>query len=272
MKLAVCNELFGSMKFPRVCQILSENGFTGVEIAPFTLADDPGRISAAVLTETRAAMREFGITFAGFHWLLARPEGLHFTSADPAVRKKAQELLKGLLRASGELGGGNLVFGSPKQREVSGISLDEGKKYFIEGLSQVADIALDSGSVICVEALAKSDTNLLNTLQEVESLVHSMGHPAIQGMFDFHNCGDEVLAWPELIRKYRGMIKHFHLNREDGSHPAPDQAAAYQPAWDALKDIGFTGWVSLEIFTVPDEPEKVMRETAGFWDCMQDGV
>ncbi|MEO8411887.1 MAG: sugar phosphate isomerase/epimerase family protein, partial [Propionivibrio sp.] len=219
----------------------------------------------------RATMQEHGLAFAGFHWLLAKPAGLHFTAADPAQRKKAQELLKGLLWASGELGGGNLVFGSPEQRRVTGISLEEGKKHFIDGLMQVADIARDTDSVICVEALAKHDTNLLNTLQEVEDLVKAIGHPAIQGMFDFHNCADEVLAWPELITSYQDIIKHVHLNREDGSHPTPDQAAAYKPAWNALKDIGYKGWVSLEIFSIPERPEEVMRETAGFWDCMQGG-
>ncbi|NQT57867.1 MAG: sugar phosphate isomerase/epimerase [Bacteroidetes bacterium] len=264
MRQAVCNELFGKMEFSKVCHILSENGFSGVEIALFTLTEDPGKISSAVLRQTREAMSSNGMEFAGFHWLFAKPAGLHFTSENPSVRSAAQEHLKRLLWAAGELGGGNLIFGSPKQREIIGLSSVEGMKYFIEGLENAADDALQANSTICLEALSHRDTNILNTLEEVSQVVQTINHPAVQGMFDFHNCADEVDPWEILINNYSTLIKHVHLNKEDGSHPGEVDADEYKNAFNTLIDLRYKGWVSLEIFSLPENPEQVIRETAGF--------
>jgi D-psicose/D-tagatose/L-ribulose 3-epimerase len=264
MKQAVCNELFGKMEFSKVCHILSENGFSGVEIAPFTLADDSGRLSSAVLRQTREALSNNGLEFAGFHWLFAKPAGLHFTSADSFVRSNAQEHLKRLLLAAGELGGGNLIFGSPKQRDIIGLSPEEGMKYFIEGVAGAADDALQANSKICLEALSHQDTNILNTLEEVSQVVRTIDHPAIQGMFDFHNCADEVAPWEILIRDYSTIIKHVHLNKEDGSHPEGINADEYRSTFNRLNSLNYPGWVSLEIFSIPENPEQVIRETSEF--------
>ncbi len=37
IKLGICNELFEGWEFGRVCRIVKEIGYDGLEIAPFTL-------------------------------------------------------------------------------------------------------------------------------------------------------------------------------------------------------------------------------------------
>ena len=119
MKAAVCNELFGARSLAEAASITAQCGFQGLELAPFTVFGD---FSAPAVRQgilaTKQALRETGLEFAGFHWLLAQPGGLHITTPDKNIRQKSWDHLRRLFDAAGELGGGNLILGSPKQRST----------------------------------------------------------------------------------------------------------------------------------------------------------
>src|SRR5436305_901657 len=112
MRYAICNETFEGWEHARVCQVVAELGYTGLEIAPFTLAP---RITDVSSTQRQAIRRDAeaaGLKILGLHWLLARTEGLHLTSADATVRARTGDYLIDLARACHDLGGDVLVFGS----------------------------------------------------------------------------------------------------------------------------------------------------------------
>ena len=50
MKFAICNETYQGWDFSKTCDHVAETGYRGIEIAPFTLKDDPRE-----LTEEEAA-------------------------------------------------------------------------------------------------------------------------------------------------------------------------------------------------------------------------
>jgi sugar phosphate isomerase/epimerase len=82
-------------------------------------------------------------------------------------------------------------------------------------------------------------------------------------MFDFHNCADEAGPHAALIDRYIGMIRHVHLNDPHGDPPQPGDMS-YLPAFARLRELRYDGWVSLEIFSVPEDPAEVLRQTAAF--------
>ena len=45
MKHAVCNWMFKELNFEQSCLKIARHGFEGVEIAPFTLYEDPQSVS-----------------------------------------------------------------------------------------------------------------------------------------------------------------------------------------------------------------------------------
>ncbi len=267
MKRAICNEMFGDMDFSASCALLAENGFHGVEIAPFTLFGNVERIDRQIVGRVRSSMREHGIEFAGLHWLFARPEGLHVTSPDASVRRQAWDHLRRLLELAGELGGGNLIFGSPKQREARDVRVGEAKRFLVEGLREIAPFAAEHRSAVLLEALSNEQTRVVNTMAETREIVEEIGAPSVSSMFDFHNCSDELLLWEDLVARYAGIIRHVHLNDWDGTEPGPERAE-YRPAFDALRGIGYDGWVSLEIFYTPEDPGQVVARTRRFMDAM----
>ena len=110
---------------------------------------------------------------------------------------------------------------------------------------------------------------MVNTLAEAERSIRAIAHPAIQGIFDFHNCADEPESWETLIENHFSVFRHVHLNDVNGSYPGT-AGSDFVPAFKKLAEKGYRGWISLEIFHVPENPEPVLVETRAFLDTMQE--
>src|SRR5947209_12453370 len=115
-RYAICNETFEGWDHARVCLFVAGLGYTGLEIAPFTLAPRVTDVGPERRRDLRRQAEDCGLTIIGLHWLLAKTEGLHLTSADEATRRRTAEYLVELARCCRDLGGDVLVFGSPAQR------------------------------------------------------------------------------------------------------------------------------------------------------------
>jgi D-psicose/D-tagatose/L-ribulose 3-epimerase len=268
MRRAICNELFGETVFSESLEIIRKTGFHGVEIAPHTLLGDFSGNVRNTVAEIRRNLNGEGLAFAGLHWLLVGPEGLHICSPDPTIRQKSWDHIRLLADIGGELGGGPLTLGSPAQRSSVGTSLKETMKFFTGGLSSVADHVDGTGCRLLVEALPSELTDVVNTLEEARDVIDGIGELGIGGMFDFHNTNDERDSWDELILSHRDYIAHVHLN--DAGGIAPDEVTAeYENAFRTLTDISYDGWLSLEIFSVPDDPVAVLKQVADFIDDLE---
>src|SRR6185295_7830923 len=115
MKFAICNETFLDWPFDRAFAFARECGYTGIEIAPFTIATYATDISTARRAEVKKQAAATGLDVVGLHWLLAKTEGFYLTSPDVAVRKKTSSYLGDLARLCADLGGNLMVLGSPLQ-------------------------------------------------------------------------------------------------------------------------------------------------------------
>lgn len=261
MKYAVCNELFGDMALRKAAATLRAAGYGGIEFAPYTVFGDfsPAMIRNGVAGIAEALAGE-GLEFVGFHWLMVGPEPLHLTTTDESLRQRSLDHLRRLLDAAGELGGGVLILGSPKQRStVAGSDRATALKRLSEGLARLGDHAVARGSRILLEALDSSQTDIVNTLAEAHALVEAIGSPGIGEMFDFHNVGDETDSWDALIRARGERIAHIHINEMDGRAPGTG-ASDYGPAFEALREKNYKGWISMEIFEKPVDPGAVVKE------------
>ena len=110
LKYGICNELFEGWDFARVCRTVKEIGYSGLEIAPFTLAPMITDLPLWRLRELRTIIEDSGLETIGLHWLLAKTEGLYLTSPDPETRRKTAHYLVSLAEATQALGGTVMVF------------------------------------------------------------------------------------------------------------------------------------------------------------------
>jgi len=263
-KYAMCNESMAELSWAEQCRIVGNAGYKGIEIAAFTLVKEGVQeISPEKRNQMVSVMKEASIECAGLHWLLAPPPtGLHFTTPDAAVRRKTIDYLDKLIDFCGDLGGPCMIFGSPKQRSTVGISLEEAKKYFAEGLAGLADHAQQRNVKILIEPLDRSVTDVVNTLAEALELAKQINHPTIQIMFDFHNTTDETESFDVLLEKYSKNIEHIHVQERDGKHLGTGTAVNdYVKAFQTLKDLKYDKWISLEIFDFSPGGRKIAEES-----------
>jgi len=148
MRYAICNETFGDWPLAKACDFAAACGYSGIEIAPFTLASLAGDVSPAVRGDLRRTIARAGLECVGLHWLLARTEGFHAAHPDRAVRDRTVEYLGDLARLCQDLGGRVLVFGSPKQRSrLPGVSPDEADDHLRDVFTRLVPVLESTDTV-----------------------------------------------------------------------------------------------------------------------------
>jgi sugar phosphate isomerase/epimerase len=259
---SICNEAFEKWQFSDACRAIRKIGYTGIEIAPFTLAEKPSDVTAAARREYARIMQSEGLAFVGLHWLMVSPPGLHVTTPDAALRNRSWQHIRDLIDLCADLGpNGVMVFGSPKQRaSTGGLSRAEATRHMAEGLASVAPQADDRGVTVLLEALPVNQCDVVQTLQEAVEIVEEIGSPAIQTMFDVHNAIDEREPHAALIEHFIAHIRHIHVNELDGSHCGAGDYD-FGPIFTALERVNYKGWVSLEAFDFSYGAERLAAES-----------
>ena len=259
---SICNEAFDKWPFADACKAIRKAGYTGIEIAPFTLAATPGEIAAAQRAEYREIIRSEGLTFAGLHWLMVSPKGLHVTGPDAGLRRRSWDHIRALIDLCADLGpDGVMVFGSPNQRATTGgLSREQATRNFIDGLAGVAPHAESRGVKVLVEALPIAQSDVVQTLAEAVAIVEEISSPAIGTMFDVHNAIDEREPHAALLERYFSFIRHVHVNELDGRHCGAG-SYDFKPVLEVLRRRAYTGWVSLEAFDFTPGAERLANES-----------
>jgi sugar phosphate isomerase/epimerase len=259
---AMCNEAFEGWPFADACKAIRKAGYTGIEIAPFTLAEKPADISAAERRECREIIRAEGLSFVGLHWLMVSPAGLHVSGPDAGLRHRSWEHIRHLIDLCADLGAnGVMVFGSPKQRSTTGgLARAEATRNFIDGLNGVAPHAADRHVSVLVEALPANQSDVVQTLEEAAGIVREIGSPYIQTMFDVHNAIDESLPHAALVERWFDYIRHVHVNELDGRHCGAGDYD-FKPVLEALRRRNYAGWVSLEAFDFTPGAERLASKS-----------
>ncbi len=263
MRIALCNEVIAPMPFPKQCEYAKKLGYDGLEIAPYTLSEEPHRLGAAQLAAARAAAEDAGISITGLHWLLLKPSGLSISTRDDTVRKRTLDVMHALIDQCAELGGRYLVHGSPHQRRVDpgdtrAAALARAQDMF----AAVAERAEKADVIYCIEPLSSDQTPLINTLEEAARMVQSINSTHVRTMLDCSAAGRmEKEPLPALVERWlpKGMIAHVQLNDRNRQGPGQGEQR-FAPLLGALRKHGYAGDLAVEPFDyVPDGPGAAAR-------------
>src|SRR5438094_7955910 len=72
MRFAICNETFQNWPFDKAFRFAADLGYTGPEIAPFTINVNAYEISPTQRSALRKQADEAGLEIIGLHWRLAK--------------------------------------------------------------------------------------------------------------------------------------------------------------------------------------------------------
>jgi sugar phosphate isomerase/epimerase len=257
-KLALCNEVLAPWGFEQQCAYAAQLGYRALEVAPFTLAEDPTTITDAQATQWAAIARDHGLAISGLHWLLVAPKGLSISHPDAAVRQRSDALIARLVELCAQLGGNYLVHGSPAQRNPQpGQSVADALARATEAWVKAGERAGRLGLHYCIEPLGRDQTSVLNTVDEALAVVNAATLPGLKTMLDTSSAGaTETEALPALIDRVwpTGQMVHVQLN--DRNRRGPGQGEdRFAPILAALKRQGYGSWLAMEPFDyVPDGP------------------
>jgi D-psicose/D-tagatose/L-ribulose 3-epimerase len=263
VRIALCNEVIAPMPFPQQCEYAAKLGYDGLEIAPYTLSDEPHRMGSAQIAAARAAAGDAGIAVTGLHWLLLKPAGLSISTKDDAVRRRTIDVMLAFIDQCAELGGRYLVHGSPHQRRVEpGETRAAAMARARDSFAAVAERARKAGVVYCIEPLAVEATPLINTLDEAAGMVGEINVSSIRTMLDCSAAGRmEKDPLNVLVDRWlpKGVIAHVQVNDRNRRGPGQGEQR-FAPLFAALTKHGYSGDVAVEPFDyVPDGPAAAAR-------------
>ena len=264
MKFAICNETYRGWSLRKACEHAAAAGYHGLEVAPFTLSSDPRELNELAAREAGELIRSCGLDVVGLHWLLVQPEGLHLTTADRGVRTRTRDFVQHLVHVCGAMGGEVMVWGSPAQRSLAeGQDYSEGFDHAVAVLREICAVAGDCGVTIAMEPLAPKLTNFLNTAQETQRLIEAVDHPACRLHLDVFAMSTEDASIPEVIRSQAGNFAHFHCNDPNLRGPGFGDVD-YAPIAQALRDVDYQGYLSVEVFDEEPGPEETATKSIAY--------
>lgn len=269
MKFAICNETFVDWPFEKAFQVARDVGYTGIEIAPFTIATDVRQIEQSRRDEIRRQAEAADLEVIGLHWLLAKTEGFYLTTPDEKVRRQTSDYLGELARLCRDLGGRVMVLGSPKQRNLlPGVSHDQAMELAADCLRGAVPRLEEFDVTIAVEPLGPGDGDFLTTADQGAQLIEMVGSPHCRLHLDVKAMASEPTPVPQIIERHASLTEHFHANDPNLRGPGFGEMD-FVPIFQALAKVDYRGWVSVEVFDYTPDPETIARESIEYMrDCL----
>ncbi len=260
MRFAICNETFRDHDFTGTCAEAARHGYTGLEVAPFTLGD-PSMLTTADAEKLGSIVRDHGLQMVGFHWLLAKTEGYHLTDPDIATQQRTFNYARHLAELCSAMGGGIMVWGSPQQRSLDP-SWDRAgaESRFVDFFQRLTPHLAAADVTIAFEFLGPSETNFINTAAETISLLEKINSPNVRLHLDVKAMSADNKPIPEIVRESLPWTAHFHANDPNLQGPGTGEVE-FPPIAAELIRGEYEGWVSVEVFDTNIPPETLAAES-----------
>ncbi|MEW6306083.1 MAG: sugar phosphate isomerase/epimerase family protein [Verrucomicrobiota bacterium] len=264
MKFGICNEIFQNWKLEDAMAFAKKAGYDGIEIAPFTIAKYVTDIPPAQRQSIRDAAARTGIEISGIHWVLVQAEGMYVTHTDPAIRQRTANYFVELVNFCADIGGKIIVVGSPKQRNLmDGVSFQQGWDWATEVFRPAVQRAEDRGITICFEPLAPSETNFINTAAQGIQFIDQFNSRGIRIILDVKAMSSEGKPLPQIIGESWPKFAYFHANDVNLKGPGFGEVD-FVPIATALKNVGYDGYVSVEVFKFEEGAETIATRSIDY--------
>ena len=261
MRLAISNIAWDVAEDESIAQLLSRYGIDAVNVAPGKYFPDPANASDGDIKRVRAWWAERGIEITGMQALLFGTSGLNvFGPKD--VQEAMLAHLAAVCRIAAGLGAVRVVFGSPKNRDRSGLTDQETLAVAVPFFQRLGEIAAANGVFICLEPNPPCyGANFMTTSAETAHVVEQVAHPAIRMQLDTGALtinGEDAAG---VLGRYARLIGHVHASEPD-LLPLGDGATDHAKAYAALAQYLPGQLVSIEMVATKDEPHIVSIERA----------
>lgn len=270
MKYSICSDTFPGWSVDEIFSFAKKTGYDAVELASYSFCNNIADATAPERQQIRAWADAADIEITGLHALFTPipglqplyscPPGLQMNSLDPEIRLWTKDYLKELIRFCGEVGGRNIVLGSASARSMpEGMPYEEGWLNSRDMLRECAEFAAAYDVVVSLEPIHAALTNFINTPDEAMRMVRDVGHPNLMWMLDCFGAYHQGVDMPKAVRAHGKYLAHVHMNDDNKSWPGTGRVD-FPALASALKDVGYSGYLSVEVFDLTPDPETIARK------------
>ena len=199
--------------------------------------------SDSAFAAQRAAADTLGLPVYSANGFFPRDLLVVGPEADP---ERAARYAETAIRRAAEAGLKILVLGSSRSRSIpDGFSREEAEEQFLTLLKGMAPAAEKYGVIVAVEPLQESETNFINTVAEGAEMARRTGSPNIAVIADFFHMAREGEPPADIVGAADKLV-HCHIAECAERTPPGVDGDDFTPYFKALKQIGYTGRISLE--------------------------
>lgn len=238
------------------CRAAAEFGFDGVEI----FADSASGFSVAEVRQQLAACHlQLAALGTGAGWLKHK---LHLCHADAVVRARAVEYIAGVIDLAGELGAPAII-GSMQGRSEGFVVPSQAQTMLADALNELAARSSRHGQPLLYEPLNRYETNLFNQQGPAAEFLALRTSDNVQLLCDlFHMNLEEADVAAALIAvgQRAGHVHWADSNRRAMGFGHTDP----QPIVAALREIGYHGYLSAEVFPLPTAMDAARQSQHSF--------
>lgn len=261
MRLAISNIAWDAVEDEAIARLLQRFAVDAIDVAPGKYFPEPSKATAEDIVRIKNWWSERGIEITGMQALLFGTTGLNVFGL-PEVQGAMLQHLTAVCRIGGALGAKRLVFGSPKNRDRSGLSDQVAMDMAVSFFRRLGDIAQNHGVAICLEPNPTCyGANFMTTSAETAQVVNQIAHPAVWMQLDTGAVainGEDPAA---VLQDYAALIGHIHASEPD-LLPLGDGGVEHGKVVAALERHLPDHVVSIEMLATGNEPHEVSIERA----------
>ncbi len=243
------------------CRRAADLGFDAVEVFP----PAPDAIDVPQL---KGWLNDHGLQLAavgtGAGWV---KHGLTLTDVSGERRREAIEFVRSIIDVAGQFGA-SAIIGSMQGRWSQTVDKPTALSYLKEALNVLGDAAASHDVPLIYEPLNRYETNLCNTVQEGLQLLSGVGSKNVVLLADLFHMNIEEADLAQAIRDGGSQIGHVHFV-DSNRQPAGAAHMAFEPVVAALREIGYSGYLSAEAFPIPDSQTAAEMTIRAFHDLVE---
>lgn len=252
MRLAISNIAWDVTEDEAIAALLQRHGVDAIDIAPGKYFPEPTLATSAEIRLVKDWWSDRSIEITGMQALLFGTSGLNvFGSSE--VQEALLQHLDAVCWIGGELGARRVVFGSPKNRDRSGLTDAEAMAEAISFFRRLGDSAASHGVIMCLEPNPPCyGANFMTTSAETARVVEQIAHPAIRMQFDTGALSINGEDPTSVLRDSAGLIGHIHAS-EPNLAPLGDGGTDHGKMAEAMLACLPDYLVTVEMLATPNE-------------------
>jgi D-psicose/D-tagatose/L-ribulose 3-epimerase len=256
MRIAISNIAWDISEDEMISQLLLSNNIDAIDIAPGKYFPDPINTNDEDILRVKNWWHQKNIAITGMQALLFGTTGLNLFG-DTESQEKMLKHLEAVCNIGGILGATRLVFGSPKNRDRSGLSDQQTLNMAVDFFNKLGDIAKSHGVIICLEPNpTRYGANFMTTTDETARVVETTSHPAIKMQLDTGALAINDEDIDSILKNYAHLIGHIHASEPD-LIPLGDDNTDHSKIYTALQKYLPNSIISIEMLATKNEAHEV---------------